>query len=127
MVMRRRCAGFSLLETTIALAVVGVVATTMMWSGPQQIKATGTAFRAAAARRAARSVLETTQQSDLVAGEHVVELNPSSPLDAANATRNGRSVDTGLWEVEAIVRWREPGEATARESRLVTWIAGERP
>lgn len=127
MVSRRRCAGFSVLEATIALAVIGTVAAATMWSVPQQIKATGTAFRTAAARRVARSVLETTIQSDLVAGEHAVDLVESSPLDAADVVRNVRAVDAGLWEIEAVVRWREPGEDTARESRLVTWIAGDQP
>jgi len=124
-VARRRSAGFSMLEATIALVLIAVVATSLVGSGPRQVRATATAFRAAAARRVAESVLETVPRTAPAAGSTAVPVATDVPLSDVSATRHVRRIDDGLWEVEAVVSWHEPGEGTPRTARLVTWIAAE--
>ncbi len=126
MVVRRAprdTAGFSMLEATIALAVIAAVAGAFLWSGPRQVRATAAEFRATVARRLAEGVLEETPRDAITTGERVVALRAGSALPDATAQRSVREVEPGLLEVTALVRWREPGESTPRETRLVTWMA----
>ena len=126
MVARRRTAGFSVLEATIALTVVGLVATAFVSTGPAQIRASSTAFRAAAARRLASSVLEETPRHRLTEGATDVDITCDA-LPEARAERHVRALEPGLYEVEAVVTWYEPGDATPRTERLVTLRATEEP
>jgi len=123
--IRTRSAGFSLLESTIALAVVAMVAGTFLWGAPDQVRATSAAFRASAAHRIATGVLETAGTATLTPGTVDLPVPPASLLSGAEVTRVVREREPGLLEVEAIVRWSEPGESDPRESRLVTLVAVE--
>jgi hypothetical protein len=115
-----------MLEATIALAVIALVAGTFLWTGPQQARATATVFRQAQALRAAESVLEHAQVEELVAGRRDVALAEGDAPPGARAERTSREIEPGLWEVTSVVRWDEPGEVAPREARLVTWVARER-
>ena len=124
---RRRTAGFSMLESTIALAIVGLVASTFLWSGPETARGTAAAFRASAAHRLAGGVLERAGDGPLSEGQTTLAVPEDSPIAGAELVRTVREREPGLYEVEALVRWQEPGETAPRSSRLVTMIAREVP
>ena len=124
---RRRAAGFSVLEATISLGVLALVGGTIVWGGPAQLRATAAGFRASSAHRLATGALEAAgaHARELETGTLVLSVPESAPLADAHLVRVVTERRPGLLEVEAIVRWSEPGEATPRETRVVTLVARE--
>ncbi len=127
MIGRRRCAGFSVLEATISLGVLALVGGTLIWGGPSQLRATAAGFRASSAHRLATGALEAagTHALELEAGTLELSVPENAPLADAHLMRVVTERRPGLFEVEAIVRWSEPGEAAPRETRIVTLVARE--
>jgi len=128
MVKRTGREGFSVLEATIALALIALAAGLAAATLPAETRFAAASLRETAARRAATSLLEQAgaRRGELRPGESAVALDPvlRETLDTPRARRTVLEVEPGLLEIDVRVEWSEPGGETAHVD-LVTRLARE--
>lgn len=126
MVASARQGGFTVIELTVAAAVLSVLAAAIVHAGAGQGRVIRQSLCETQALRIAQSELESMQatSSALFVGSGRFALpEDGGVLPGGYGSRSLREVESGLFEVEVCVCWLPSGASDEREVRLVTRIA----
>lgn len=129
MVRRRRARGLSVLECTIALAVVASIATTVAVTGTSHLRAFARAHEETLAGRAAASRLERLSADRGAFVEGTTSFAPNQRQGDAVFGKGSQTltrVGPGLWRADVEVTWPAADGGTGRV-KLATLFAREEP
>ena len=122
--------GFSMVETMIAIVVVGVLATVVLSGDAPELRFVGESFAETKADRLASGRIERLRAANaaLVAGESDFDLPAEHVrgLVAARGRQRVREIEPGLFEVVVAISWRPLGAERRREVELISWMEGRR-
>ena len=128
MVRRGHSRGFSMLEASISLVVLTVIATSVATTGSSQMRYFSRSHEETVAERAAASRLELLAATPEPIAEGTTEFaldrTAAEGLHAASARQTVARVEPGLFRVETEVTWTAADGGTAHV-RLATLVAQE--